>query len=291
MNKLIPTKKTLIALWAAALAILLALSACGSLTSSANSAATSGKNATAVLLHSPVGTADLTWDSHQQTLTVAMQVSGLTPNSPHPTHIHLGVCDAPSTMLYMLPNLQANASGQASMNTIIKGVAHLPKTGWLINVHNGPTMAAQDNQNVAIACATLTMKEDTTSGTLKEHVELGETTAPNETASGTANLSINAVGTLSVSVKVHGLEPGSHHAVHIHAGSCASQGKMLYPLPNLVADANGDASSSATFSGVGAIPASGWYMNVHFGQAITDQTGQIISQAFNPIACGNVTLS
>ncbi|GCE32132.1 hypothetical protein KDA_76160 [Dictyobacter alpinus] len=291
----IRTKKTLIALWAA-LAFMLALTACGSPFSTTSAVqnvktATSGKTATAVLLHSPVGTADVVWDPQQQTLTVTMQVSGLAPNSPHPLHIHLGVCDDPGTMLYMLPNLQANASGQASINAIIKGVAHLPKSGWLINVHNGPTMAAQDNQNIAIACATLTMKEATTKAPLKEHVELGGTTAANESVSGTANFSVDTTSTLSVSVKVHGLEPGSHHAVHVHAGNCNRQGKMLYPLIDLVADANGDANSSATFSGVDAIPASGWYVNVHFAKLITDQKGQIISQVFNPIACGNVVLS
>ncbi len=281
------------------LSMLILLAACGvpggstgTTLSTKPGAAPNRNTATAVLLHAPQGTSDLTWNSQQQTLTVAMKVQGLAPGSTHPAHIHLGVCDAPRTMLYSLPPLVANDLGQATMSkVVIKHVAHLPAQGWLINVHNGPTMVADQGQNLAITCGTLTMKEGGASRILNEHVVLGSTTAPSESASGTANLSVDAADTLNISVKVHGLEPGSRHAVHIHSGSCDQQGKMLYPLSVLVADANGDASETATFPHVGMIPASGWYINVHFAEGIATTQGKIITQAFNPIACGNVNLS
>lgn len=243
---------------------------------------------TVVLAHAPQGSVDLTWNRNRQQLTISMHVSGLTPNSTHPTHIHQGTCNNPGAMLYPLPPLMANDLGQATLHTVIH-VAHLPTQGWLSNVHNGPTMENAQSQ-IAIACGMFTMKERNASGLVKEHVVLQATTAPNESAHGTAVLSLDAKGTLHATVKIHGLQPGSRHAVHIHAGSCQAQGKMLYPLPTLVADKNGNATSTATFPNVMATPTTGVYINVHFAEIITDQQMHIIPQAFNPIACGNVPL-
>jgi hypothetical protein len=69
---------------------------------------------------------------------VLMQVSGLAPNSDHPTHIHRGSsCSAGGPILFQFPALHANAQGVAIMQTTIP--AHsIPATGWYINVHQGP---------------------------------------------------------------------------------------------------------------------------------------------------------
>jgi|SRR6266568_6714842 len=238
--------------------------------------------ATVTLRHAPSGSVDLTWNVAQKTLTIAMNVSGLTPGSVHPTHLHLGTCQAPGRFLFLLPKLQANAVGQASMQTVIHNVIHLPKQ-WVVNIHNGPTMTPPV-QSLPIACGTLTMKASTTTGTLKEHVALQGTNAPNESVSGTVQLSLtNAV--LTVTVSVHGLQPGSRHAAHIHLGHCAAQGKMLSPLLTLVGNAHGDDRETTTLHGV-TLPAS-WYINIHFAEVITTPQGQIIPEAFNPIACAD----
>jgi hypothetical protein len=283
----------------AVLAVLLGFAGCGSLSNQnpSNGRVPGGNGLTgitaarAILSHAPIGTAQLSWDPHQKILTVSMQAKGLAPNSTHPVHIHLGVCDAPGTMRYALPNLEANALGVATMpQTEIRNVAHLPTGGWLLNIHNGPTTSTMD-QSVAIACGTITMKETgSTSGPLKQQVELQGTTAPNEAVSGSANFSLTPAGKISVTVQAHGLQPGTHHAIHIHAGSCNAQGKMLYALPDLVADARGDATSQTTLT-VTSIPTASWYINIHYGQKILDQQGHSIQQAFNPVACGNVMVS
>ncbi len=62
------------------------------------------------------------------------------------------------------------------------------------------------------------------------------------------------------------------------------QGKVLYPLTKLVADASGTATATTTITGVSSLPSSGWYVNVHNSTALTTQTG------FDPIACGSVTV-
>jgi len=74
--------------------------------------------------------------------------------------------------------------------------------------------------------------------------------------------------TLGVDVTASGLVAGSDHAVHIHLGSCDSQGAVKYPLNGLVASPAGTAEATTVIQNVDqAPPASGWYINVHLGSS------------------------
>jgi hypothetical protein len=82
---------------------------------------------------------------------------------------------------------------------------------------------------------------------------------------------------------------GSAHAVHIHLGSCDSQGAVKYPLNDLVASPAGTAEATTVIQNVDqAPPASGWYINVHLGSSSQiEQNGQP-TLYFQPIICGNI---
>ncbi|HWE64221.1 MAG TPA: hypothetical protein VHB98_21120 [Chloroflexota bacterium] len=70
------------------------------------------------------------------------QVTGLAPNSVHPTHIHEGAtCNAGGPIVYPLPDLKANAQGVAIIQATISARS-ISATGWYINVHQGPGMDA-----------------------------------------------------------------------------------------------------------------------------------------------------
>jgi hypothetical protein len=99
--------------------------------------------------------------------------------------------------------------------------------------------------------------------------------------SGRANLTWNPQSkALTATLSLHGLQPGSNHAAHIHAGTCSSMGKILYGFKNVVADAAGNGTSMTTINNVtGGIPAKGWQITVHRGS--TAQTGDLL--------CGNVS--
>lgn len=88
---------------------------------------------------------------------------------------------------------------------------------------------------------------------------------------------------LTVQVMLMGLAPNSIHPNHIHEGSCANQGKVLYPLTNLVADAHGVANATTKVKAPNGIPAKGIYFNVHNGPGVSP------ADQFLPIACGNIT--
>jgi len=234
---------------------------------------------TAILLHTPTGFADVKWSAKSKNLTVAIKLTGLAQNSTHPAHIHLGVCTSNGPVLYMLNNVVADAAGVGTSTTVVMGVmGGIPSHGWYINVHNGPGLAPAE-QFIPIACGNI----HNSSKERSVHVFLGATQAENQAVSGKAKLSLRD-DTLTVSVMVHGLVPGSAHAEHIHVGSCTKQvpGNVIYMLQNLVADSNGNASATTVIPNVEHIPDHSWYVNVHRTTMLGTQTG------FDPIACGNV---
>jgi Cu/Zn superoxide dismutase len=90
---------------------------------------------------------------------------------------------------------------------------------------------------------------------------------------------------LTVKISLTGLAPSSTHPAHIHSGSCANQGAVVYPLQNVVADAHGVGTSTTTIKSVPNLLPSGWYLNIHNGPNLTP------SDQFLPIACSDLTFS
>ena len=247
--------------------------------------ATTGKTATATLKHVPTGTATLTWTPNNKDLVVKTVFTGLAPNSKHPAHIHSGSCANPGSVIHDLNTITADAHGNATTTTTISNTnGGIPASGWLINVHNGPGMSSAD-QAISIACADISNTHTSTSST--QTVDTNFTSAPSastgQNASGMAHLSISGT-TLTVTTTLSGLAPNSSHAEHIHSGSCAMQGNIVYPLTTIKADAKGNATTTTTIKNVTAIPSTGWYVNVHNSTDMTNQT------SFDPIACGDVKL-
>ena len=74
---------------------------------------------------------------------------------------------------------------------------------------------------------------------------------------------------LTVKISLIGLAPNSTHPAHIHSGSCANQGAVVYPLQNVIADAHGVGASTTVIQKVTDVPASGWYINVHNGPGLS----------------------
>jgi hypothetical protein len=86
----------------------------------------------------PQGSANLTYDPGNKTLTVATSASGLAPGSAHAQDIGLGTCEAQGAAKYPLNDLVALASGTAYQITVIQNVDQAPPpSGWYLNVHLG----------------------------------------------------------------------------------------------------------------------------------------------------------
>jgi hypothetical protein len=96
---------------------------------------------------------------------------------------------------------------------------------------------------------------------------------------------------LTATVHLSGLQPKSSYANHIHAGDCSIEGKMLYPLNNVITDAAGNGTATTTLKNItGGIPASGWDITVHRGA--TAEAGRLLcGNVVNPNGATSVTIS
>jgi Cu/Zn superoxide dismutase len=243
-------------------------------------------NSTVLLNHAPTGTAMLTWSNATQALTVTVTASGLAPNSSHPLHMHQGTCAQGGAMLYTLSPLVTDATGNGSSTTIIPDDNNgIPTKVFFINLHNGPDLTS-DIQNRVLACGDVTTEQTDAKKNETAQVMMSGTTSPDEHVAGQATLSLSG-GKLHVVVHLSGLIPGSTHMAHIHAGTCAQQGPVAYPLNPVVADGHGNGTSTTTVSLV-SFPSGHFYLNVHEAGTMTGKDSMATQQGFNPIACGDL---
>lgn len=260
--------------------------------------------AIATLKRQPVGNINLNWNPSDHMLTAQLVLTGLAPNSVHPVHIAQGSCSSSSgtvssstpssastpvatgtattAKLYPLVNVTADAHGAVNTSSKISLPNGIPAKDWYIEVYNGPGLSSSD-QALPVACGDIVNHDTSLRSMQTAQVALqAPPNATNQSANGVAHLKLDG-HTLTVQLVVNNLAPRSEHMVHIHAGSCASQGSVVYPLTTLKADASGKATSTTTIQNVMTIPPSGWYVNVHYSTDLSTQTG------FDPIACGDVT--
>jgi Cu/Zn superoxide dismutase len=106
----------------------------------------------------------------------------------------------------------------------------------------------------------------------------------NSGVTGTAEIT-KETGSFTVKLTLSGMKASSQHANHIHKGACTKSGPIDKALQTISADASGSGTATTTVPAEFAIPAEGWYVNVHTGPDIT-QPGQGA-----PIACGDVPAS
>src|ERR1700682_4397547 len=112
-----------------ALMTILAVAACGGSTPSAASPAPKVTFAMAAQNGSAVaGTADVVRSGASFTLTV--KLTGLAFSSSHISHIHSGKCAAPGGVAFALQQLVADASGAATMTTLVPAGYAVPASGW-----------------------------------------------------------------------------------------------------------------------------------------------------------------
>lgn len=247
-----------------------------------------GNAATAALKHEPIGTVNLNWDNNSHQLTTKITMTGLAPSSVHPANIYQESCASSQNYnkstkpVHSLTNITADSRGVVNSTTKTTVPDGIPAKNWSIVVYNGPTLNSPA-ETATLACADVVNHDTSLRSPQTAQATFQGTKSGNENVSGNATLSLSD-RTLTVKMTVTGLVPNSDHMVHIHAGTCASQGPVVYPLQVLKADASGKATTTTSIPNVMTIPASGWYINVHDSTDLSTQTG------FDPITCGDIKL-
>ena len=93
----------------------------------------------------------VTYDAPAQTLTVDINARGFDPGSTHAAHIHQGTCQAQGGVVYMLPDLVADASGDIHAVRTVTGVTTPPASGWYLNIHLGDSNQILSGGNPTLA--------------------------------------------------------------------------------------------------------------------------------------------
>ena len=276
----------------AAAAIAVCVAACGSSStpSTSTQATASGVPVPPVVVplgDQPSGTVMLSWDPQTKNVTAKLQMVGFTPGSSHAMHIHQGSCAAQGDVLVPFPDVTANDGGaiDTTVTSSQPSAAGLA-AGTFLNIHLAPAAQMGGPGSLGytpISCADITPAASTA-------VTMAPPPQPGQHPQGSAKLIYDpAKKTLSVDATASGLVAGSAHAVHIHLGSCDSQGAVKYPLNDLVASPTGSAETTTVIQNVDqAPPASGWYINVHLGSSSQIQQNGQPTLYFQPIICGNV---
>lgn len=235
----------------------------------------------------PSGTVTLSWDPQTKNVTAKLQMVGFTPGSSHAMHVHQGSCAAQGDVLVPFPDVTANDGGaiDTTVTSSQPSAAGLA-AGTFLNIHLAPAAQLGGPGSLGytpISCADITPAASTA-------VTMAPPPQPGQRPQGSAKLTYDpAKKTLSVTATASGLVAGSAHAVHIHLGSCASQGAVKYPLNDLVASPTGTAETTTVIQNVDqAPPASGWYVNVHLGSSSQIQQNGQPTLYFQPIICGNI---
>ena len=276
----------------AAAAFAVCVAACGSsstpsTSTQATASGVAGPPVVVPLGDQPSGTVMLSWDPQTKNVTAKLQMVGFTPGSSHAMHIHQGSCAAQGDVLVPFPDVTANDGGaiDTTVTSSQPSAAGLA-AGTFLNIHLAPAAqlgAPGSLGYTPISCADITPAASTA-------VTMAPPPQPGQHPQGSAKLIYDpAKKTLSVDATASGLVAGSAHAVHIHLGSCDSQGAVKYPLNDLVASPTGSAETTTVIQNVDqAPPASGWYINVHLGSSSQIQQNGQPTLYFQPIICGNV---
>jgi Cu/Zn superoxide dismutase len=257
-------------------------------TAASTSAAANGPAQIIVPLgNEPSGTVTLTWDPQTKYISAKIAMVGLTPGSTHAMHIHQGSCDKQGDVLVPFLDVTADDAGRIN-NTVLSAQPSATglAAGTLLNIHLAPAneMGNPGSQTyMPIACADINPAAG-------ETLQMAPLPQFGDHPQSQAILTYDATGkTLTVAARATGLVAGSAHAVHIHAGSCGSQGAVVYHLNDLVAKSDGVAETTTVVPNVDqAPPASGWYINVHLGSGDQIEKDGKPTLYFAPILCGNV---
>jgi Cu/Zn superoxide dismutase len=246
----------------------------------------------------PTGSVTLHRDA-DGSITATVAATGLTPGSSHTVEIDApGSGGAATPVVHFADPLTADATGAASATLrATDSVRNLPYgSRFVIRLGTIGSDAGSNGTagSTSLAAEPIARSEQLSYTPWGDRSNLtgvdvnvnGVNVGP---LNGRATVGYDAAAhTLTVTLNASGLTPGAH-AAHIHAGSCQSQGAVLYMLMDFQADARGNViDQTRTVTGVTSMPATGtWYLNLHQGDSNTIVANGAPALPFRPLLCAN----
>ncbi len=239
----------------------------------------------AQLKHSPTGHIDILFDTVDHVAHTSTFMDGMPQNGVGVALVVRGDCNNIGGVLWRGVPFKADANGKVvDFRVKFEHVQGAPVGSTVVIQTIAGTGEPRDGYNLAcgVVFSTLAAGPEVKGG-----VNLGP--APSEkngNVTGNATLSENN-GALTVNYNVSGLEPNSTHATAIHLGNCTWRSYVLYDLPQLRADGNGNASASITINGAQPLPTTSqqsWYIAVDYNPTLN-------RDSFLTISCGDVVVA
>ncbi len=192
-----------------------------------------------------------------------------------------GSCAAPGGVAWRGAPFTADANGKLSSFVVNYANVNGVPTSHVVAIETVQG-GNETRANYLLACGPIASTKTalTNAGAVTLGPVPGES---NGAVSGSATATLSN-GSLMITLKVSGLLPGSTHASALHLGSCQWLDAVLYDLPKLTADSNGNASASITIDHAQAIsPTNNWYIAIDYNPTLN-------RSYFMPVSCGNVVV-
>jgi hypothetical protein len=239
----------------------------------------------AQLKHSPTGHIDITFDTVEGVAHTSTFMDGLPQNGVAVALVVRGTCNEIGGVLWRGVPFQADANG--------KVVDFRVKFDHVQGAPIGSTVVIQTiagngepRNGYNLACGTV-FSTQISGPEVKGGVTLGAVPGEQDgNVAGSATLTENN-GSLTVNYNVSGLQPNTAHAAAIHLGNCTWRSYVLYDLPQLNADGNGNASNSITINNAQPLPttsAQSWYIAVDYNSTLN-------RDSFLTVSCGDVVVA
>jgi hypothetical protein len=236
-------------------------------------------SATATLGHVPVGTLSVSYSPTIHVARTTLNMTGLGQGGTGVTVVMSGTCSAQGGVAWQGAPFTADANGKVSNFKVnyrnVKGVL----TGDVVGIQTDQG-GNEIRANYLLACSPIA-----STGNNKGSVNLGPVPgAIDGNITGSATLA-QANGSLVVTVKAAGLQPGSTNATALDLGSCQWQDYVLYDLPPMTADSSGNGQVAMTIQNAQPISSSNnWYIAIDYNASINNAY-------FMTVGCGNVVVA
>ena len=236
-------------------------------------------SATATLGHVPTGTLSVSYSPTTHVARTTLNMTGLAQGGTAVTVVMSGTCSAPGGVAWQGAPFTADANGKVSNFKVnyrnVKGVP----TGDVVGIQTVQG-SNETRANYLLACGPIA-----STGNNKGSVNLGPVPgAVDGNITGSATLA-QANGSLVVTVKASGLQPGSTNATALDLGSCQWQDYVLYDLPPMTADSSGNGQVAMTIQNAQPISASNnWYIAIDYNASINNAY-------FMTVGCGDVVVA
>jgi hypothetical protein len=249
----------------------------------ASAATTQTAQASVTLAHIPVGEMSISFTQATRTASTTLNMTGMPPSTSAVALVVAGTCDAPGGIFWRGAVLTADPNGKVvNFRVKFSGVQGTSANSAVVIQTIAGNGETRDGYN--LACGVI--KSTRIGGPVTQaSVTFGPVPgAQNGNVTGSATLGEDDSHTLTVSVQASGLAPSSQHGVTINLGSCTWLSYILYDLPQMTADANGNGSVSITINNAEPLPTAGsntWYVAI-------DYQPQTNHDHFETVSCGNV---